>query len=352
MSSLTETAYYARRTINWSIIAFFGYIFLRIFWSVFLSVYLTIFPMKAAPPNHAFGRLPPIAFPPPSASPSGQIVFHLETIQGSVPQASQSANVYFMPKLGSNLLALSKAQTFAKRLGLATTPIPDEKNKNMYRFDDISMQLRHLWYDIISNNFILKYNFESDAGIFLERNQPTNQAAQAEAKTTLQTYDLFPSDYAGGQITSTFYQARDNNLVVVESQSQADAVRVDFYRPNIAGTPVISSIPGQAPISITFSGSKNSKKRILEFAYTYWPIDYDTWATYDIKTSSQAWQELQSGSGYIVHYPKTQVVTVRNVYLAYYDSVDPQTYLQPVFVFVGDDGFLAYVPAISAEWVE
>jgi len=40
------------------------------------------------------------------------------------------------------------------------------------------------------------------------------------------------------------------------------------------------------------------------------------------------------------------------VYLAYYDSLDPQTYLQPVFVFEGDDDFLAYVPAVEAAWVD
>ncbi len=352
MSSLTETAFYARKTINWSIIAVIGYIFLRIFWGVFLSVYLAVFPPKAPPPNHAFGRLPPIRFPAPVASPSGTLVYRLETIEGTVPTASASAYVYFMPKLGSNLLALSKAQTFAKRLGLEITPIPDEKNKNVYRFDDATLQLRHLWYDIVSNNFILKYSFENDAGLFLERNQPTAQAAQSEARTMLQTYGLFPSDFTGGQINIQFYKATESTLSLVASLSQADAVRVNFYRPNIADTPVISSVPGEAPISLLFSGSKNTKKRLIQFMYTYWPVDYQTWATYGIKPSSQAWTELQNGNGYIVRYPKNMVATVRSVYLAYYDSIAPQTYLQPLFVFEGDDGFLAYVPAILAEWVE
>ena len=44
--------------------------------------------------------------------------------------------------------------------------------------------------------------------------------------------------------------------------------------------------------------------------------------------------------------------TVRTVTLAYYDSLDPQNYLQPVFVFEGDDGFLAYVPAVALPWTE
>ncbi len=351
MSSLTETAYYTRRTINWTIIAVVGYIILRMFWGILINVYVTVFPPKAPPPNHAFGTLPTLKFPASAASPSGQLVYQLQTIQGSVPDASPSANVYFMPKTGSNLLALSTAQTFAKRLGFDITPISDPSNNNVYRFDDPTAPLRHLWYDVVSTNFIIRYDFQQDAGLFLNNVVPTAGAAQSEAKNLLQTYGLYPADFAGGDVTVTFYKVSANNLVPVSSQSQADAVRVDFYRPYIASTPVVTGVTG-GPISIIFSGSQNSKKRVLQFSYTYWPVDYQTIATYPLKTGTQAWQELESGGGYVLHYPKGLLITVRNVYLAYYDSLDPQTYLQPVFVFEGDDGFMAYVPAVSPEYVD
>jgi len=352
MGSLTETAFHTRRAINWTILAVIGYIVLRIFWSLFITVYLTIFPPKAPPPNHAFGKLPRLMFPAPSASPSAQPIFQLQTIEGSVPAASASANVYFMPKKGSNLLALSTAQAFVKRLGFATTPIPDPANKNVYRFDDPTMQLRHLWYDVVTTNFIIQYDFQRDTGLFLNSKVPSLQEARAEARNLLQTYNLSPDDLKGGEIRVTYYRVADNTLIPVTSQSQADAVRVDFFRPNLASTPVVTDTRSEGPISIVFSGSSNSKKRILLFRYLYWPIDYETVATYSLKTSAQAWQELQAGGGYVLSYPKTSIITIRNVYLAYYDSISPQTYLQPVFVFEGDDGFVAYVPAINSEWME
>lgn len=350
--SLTETAFYTRRAINWTIIGVIGYVILRMFWGVAVIVYLQIFPPKAIPANHAFGKLPPIRFPVPTASPSGQLIYQLETIEGSVPQASVSANVYFMPKTGSNLLALSKAQAFGKRLGFGTTPVPEPSNKNVYRFDDPSSQLRHLWYDIISTNFIMRYSYEQDAGLFLERSIPTTVSAIQETKNILQSYGLYPTDFVSGSIKVTYLKIAENKLTPVASQTQADVARVDFFRPTIASTPVLTSILNEAPISIMLSGSKNSKKRILQFIYTYWPIDYQTSATYSLKQSEIAWQELQSGRGYIVRYPKSTVITVRSVYLAYYDSFEPQTYLQPIFVFEGDDGFLAYVPAVNPLWVE
>jgi hypothetical protein len=351
MSSLTETAFYTRRTINWSIIAVIGYILLRIFWGVLVNVYLTFFPPKAPPPNHAFGNLPAVTFPLTEASPTGQFIFQLQTIEGSVPAASASANVYFMPKKGSNLLALSTAQAFAKRLGFATTPIPDAANKNIYRFDDATTQLRHLWYDIVTTNFVIQYDFQRDTGLFLNSKVPSIQEARAEARNLLQTYNLYPEDLTGGEVRVTYYRVSESSLIPVSSQSQADAVKVDFFRPKIAATPIVTGT-SEGPISIVLSGSGNAKKRIISFTYAYWPIDYQTVATYALKTSAQAWQELQQGGGYVLKYPNTPLITVRNIYLAYYDPTIPQTYLQPVFVFEGDDGFIAYVPAVSPEFIE
>ncbi|MFZ5844919.1 MAG: hypothetical protein ACOY0S_00430 [Patescibacteria group bacterium] len=352
MATLTETAYYTRRTINWIILAFIAYIVLRIFWSIFVALWLIIFPPKPPPPNHAFGKLPALKFPPPEASPAAQLTFRLETIQGSVPTASASATVYFMPKSPANLLAITRAQNLAKRLGFDPTPI--QESKNLYRFNDPTLPLRRLRYDLVSNNFVLRYAFEQDPGFFTERNLPSQDEAIAEARSLLQTYNLYAEDIAGGKISLSFLKFNGNRLVTTTSLSQADSLRVDFFRKPIGGTPIFYPHPNEAPISLVFSGSRNANKRLIQFAYTYWPIDYQTLATYSLKTSYQAWQELQSGGGYIARYPLSgnNVAVIRNVYLAYYDSFEPQTYLQPIFVFEGDEGFLAYIPAVASEWTE
>ncbi|MCX6791792.1 MAG: hypothetical protein NT149_02025, partial [Candidatus Gottesmanbacteria bacterium] len=150
-----------------------------------------------------------------------------------------------------------------------------------------------------------------------------------------------------------FLKVNGTQLIGTTSLSQADAEQIDFFRKPIGDTQVLTPLPDQAPVSIIFSGSSDAKKRIIQFAYTFWPVDYEMTATYTLKTSDQAWEELQSGSGYIARYPTSgNVAVVRNVYLAYYDSFDPQTYLQPIFVFDGDNGFRAYVPAVSSSWVQ
>lgn len=351
MTTLTETAYQTRKFINYTILAIIAYIILRIFWSIFSSVFIALFPPKAPPPTHAFGKLPALKFPAPVSSPSAQLTFQLETIEGSVPRASESATVYFMPKNPPNLLALTKATEFARRLEFIKDPI--QETKSIYRWEDADAPLRILRYDIVSKNFILRYQFEKDMGLFAERTVPVEQVAKTEAKNILQTYNLFQTDYEKGAVVVGFLKLVGDKLVKTTSLNQADSIRIDYFRAPIGNTPIVNAYPDEGLISFVFSGSKNAKKRVLQFAYTYWPVDYVTTATYGLKPSSTAWSELQAGKGYIARYPtKGNVAVVRDVHLAYYESLEPQTYMQPVFVFEGDDGFLAYVTAVAPPWIE
>ncbi len=348
--SLTDTAYYTRRAINWAILGVIAYILLRIFWSIFLALFLIIFPPKAPPPNHAFGKLPAIKFPA-VATPSAKLTFQLQTIEGDVPPASPSANVYFMPKTAPNLLALNGAQDFASRMQF--DPAPIQESKNIYRFNDPELPLRRLRYDIVSGNFIIRYGFEQDPSIFTERGLPQPDTVKIEATNLLESFDLLKSDLGSDTSTVTFWKLNGTQLTPTSSLSQADAVRVDFFRAPIGDMKIYTPNPAEAAVAIVYSGSANTKKRVLQFAYTYWPIDLSTSATYGLKTSAAAWQELQTGAGFIARYPTSgNVAVVRNITLGYYDSFDAQTYLQPIFVFEGDNGFLGYVPAVAAPWTE
>ena len=86
--------------------------------------------------------------------------------------------------------------------------------------------------------------------------------------------------------------------------------------------------------------------------YTFWPISDET-ATYPLKKSKEAWEELKDGKAYVASPGdgRTQVV-IRKVFLGYYDSEEYQSYLQPIFVFEGDGNFVAYVPAVNPQWQE
>lgn len=351
MGSLTETAYHTRKAINWFILFVIFYFILRIAWGILTSLWLTFFPPAPIPPNHLFNQLPVIKFPPPIASPSGELTFRLETIEGYVPHASESANVYFIKKNAANYLNLSNATDFAKRLEF--TSDPQEETKTQFLFIDPKYPLRFMRYDIVTKNFILRYAYERDLGVFSERSLPLADAARREASTFLSTFGIDQDDLAVDQGVLTPLKLQGEKLATTTGFADADAVRVDIFRTAIGDTPIVTSYPDEGEVSFVFSGSKNIKKRILQVSYSYARIDFENTATYALKTSNDAWMELLGGKGYIARYPKNSLqAIIRHVYLAYYDSIYPQTYLQPVFVFEGDNGFLAYVPAIAPEWVQ
>ena len=350
MASLSETAYQVRRGINWIILFMILYIVLRFLWGGVVVLYHTAFPPKAPPPNHAFGVLPKLVFP--NDDNAKKLTYTLQTIQGGVPVASPSASVYFMPKKPANLLALTQTQSFAQRLNL--DPKPLQETKSIYRFDDPDFLSRRLRYDIVSDNFILRYAFEQDLGVFTEHQVPSPDHALQLSNDLLSNNGLLKDDFKGGKTNITFLKLSGGGLSETSSLSQADAIRVDYFRKNIGSMNLVTPYPAEGPIAFVFSGSANPKKQLLQFAYTYWPIDLEHTGTYELITGEQAWQELQDGRGYIAAYPKNDgtTVTIRNIFLAFYDAFDPQAYLQPVFVFEGDDGFIAYVPAIASQWTQ
>jgi hypothetical protein len=119
-----------------------------------------------------------------------------------------------------------------------------------------------------------------------------------------------------------------------------------FRSPHKDLYPFVTSSPKQGLVRVIFSGNPRSG-RVIQVKYNYFPIDYTAVETYPLKTTAQAWQELQDGKGYVADVDiSVSEVVVRKVELAYFDSFDPQSYAQPVYMFTGDNNFVGYVQAV------
>ena len=165
---------------------------------------------------------------------------------------------------------------------------------------------------------------------------------------------LLTDDLATGSAEIVYLKFTPPNLTPAVSLSEADFVRINLFRSDLDGLKVLPPNPKNSMISFLFSGLRTLGKRIIEINYTYYPIETETFATYPLKITQTAWQELQGGSGYIANLGENQdgQITVRNVYLAYFDSDQPQNFLQPIFVFEGDRNFVGYVSAIDSKWTD
>jgi hypothetical protein len=350
MATLTETAYYTRRTINWTILGIIIYFLLRIFWFIIIAILLWLFPPKPPPPNHALGIMPKIKFSS-DATPSVSLKFQLETIEGKVPVASSAGTVYFMPKKAANLLALTKTQNFANQNGFDSEPY--QEKKNIYVFKDSSEPLRNLRYDIVTDNFLIRYLWEMNYSVLDEKKFQPEKQVLTYLVNLLNNNNLMALDIEHGYQKISYLRVVNNQFQKADSADSADAMRIDFFRGDINNLKVYTRNPNEGNVAFILSGSENAKKRILIYQYTYWPIEYITSGTYELKTSQEAWEELQNGKGFIAQYPtQGSTATVRKVTLGYYDSFEPQNFLQPIFIFEGDYNFIAYVQAISPSWTE
>ncbi|MCL5095515.1 MAG: hypothetical protein M1575_02205 [Patescibacteria group bacterium] len=350
MTTLTETAYYTRKAINWGLIALVLLFIFKIFLDLTLTAWKKIHPPAPPPPTVSFGKLPALKFPAVESDPSSpKLNFKLETIDGKTPIASSTGTVFFMPKPSPNLLSLNRTQQFAQKMGF--TAEPQAENQNLYRWQDNEIPQRILRVDIVNGNFKLSYDYGSDLSVFTEKNLPNQTKAMNETTNYLQNLGLFSTPLEKGENKVSYYQLMDNNLLPTTSLANADAVRIDLGREDLLGLKLLSVKYPQELINLIFSGSKQTKKRFLELNYIFWKIEEEQSATYPLKTSAQAWEELRNGGGFIVRPPDDkQNVIVRKIYLAYFYPEEYQNFLQPIFVFEGDGNFLAFIPAVSPSW--
>lgn len=349
MISLTEYAYYTRKTINYGIIGLIVVIILRIIWTVSAAAWIAAHPAPPPPPNMAFGKLPAPVFP--DSGKNYSLDFKLETISGNFPESSPSARVYFMPIANANLLGLDRASEKAKKMGFNKAPLTVSREE--YLWTDELNPLRTLKINVVNGNLTLRYDYHQDQTVYQAKDLPLADAAINEAKDTLQNYDLLRDDLAVGDTKVTNLKEVGGILTEVSGVSDANFVRVQFLRSAFDKMNVLTPSLEEAPTSLTFSGSRDAVKRVAALDYKYQMIDPENSATYPIKTPQTAWDELKRGAGYVAGKPKSggKTVTVRNIYLAYYDSLMLQTYLEPVYVFDGDDNFRAYIPAVNSQWL-
>ena len=259
--------------------------------------------------------------------------------------------VYFIPVKKPGLLDLDRAKNQAKRMGFLSEP--RKISETVYRWQKEKALLSTLEMNIVNDNFTIKKNWQEDQTLLVEKMLPIKEQAFIEAKNFLQTNGLPSQNLKIENAKVSFLRFVSPNLLPAISLSEADFVRIDLFRKKLNDLPVVPPNPKEASISFLFSGSRNQERRILEVKFTHFPAVGETSATYPLKTSAQAWEELKTGKAFIASLKKGKTqITIRKIYLAYFENNILQNYLQPIYVFEGDDNFAAYISAISSDWIE
>ena len=346
MASLTQISIITRKSIRYSLYGIIGIIVARAIILTGIKIYRYYFPEPPPAPTVAFGKLPTLPFPDQSR-PEG-ITFTLETPEGSLPKLSEQAKVFFMPKVSTQLLSLDTAKQKVALLGFSAEGA--EVTETVYKFTHPKSPAE-LQISIVSGVFSISYNLNTDPSP-LEKRPVAPEVAASKIRSFLSAADVLPKDLTG-TIKSEYVKVQDQKIVSAISFSDANFVKVNFFRKDYDKLPSLTSDPNKGNVWFIVSGMDQKERMIMAAEYHYFSVDETNFSTYPTKTAQEAWNELSKGGGYIASLgdnKEGQNIKIRRVYLAYYDSGVAMDFYQPIVVFEGDRSFVAYVPAVTSDY--
>lgn len=379
--TLTQTAKAFRVALASVFMVFIGILLVR----VGLDVYHVFFPPTDKPvgpgptPSVLFGKLPPLEIEPLGVNLQGAYTFQLDLVEAELPTEPTQAPVAPILRSPYGFLTSERAKELVGRFGLltgqeqrlsATEAVWSAPNETL-RLNEQSL------------NFTYKYDFRANPQALTTGAFATQEQAREFAVNQLKNLQLLGGgssfsgargkDLANGHKNVSLLSYQSGQLDLAPSISQTSIYRLDFYREPFNDYPMLSPKFNQAQVFALVTG--NQQRPLMELNYTYWVVNRSQVGTYPIITSQQAWQSLQQKPNeYLVFLgdlqegplaetpasPRMQMFKVRQVYLAYYEPAEPQSYLQPIWVFEGKatlvDGteldWAAYVPAIDSGWIQ
>lgn len=347
MTGLTRIAITARKAIR---IGIFLIIFItvgKIVLDLSIGLYNKLFPAPPPPPTVKFGKLSKIPFP--QSSSDLKVTYALETPEGGLPtKIPTQAKVYFMPKASSNLLALDRAKEKAKTLAFTGEAI--QESDTLYKFNNINFPST-MEINIVTGTFSISYDLSADRTP-IDQKPPVPEVAASEFRGKLSNADVLPDDLSG-PVSHEFFKLGSGGMTPALSLSESDVVKVNLFRKSYDELPSMTANPNEANVWGIISGSTNRDQKIIAAEYHYHPVDESQFSTYPIKTPSEAFGELQSGNVYIADPGLAKdgnTLKIRRVFLAYFDPEEASDFYQPIYVFEGDNGFTAYLPAVTSDY--
>lgn len=365
MATLTDTAYYSRQGVKYGAIGFVALLLLYWTGTGLIRFWQATHPAPPPPPAASFGILPSISFPEDKATVAS---FDLQTPTGTLGTFPDRLRVFVATAKKSSFLAADNANQLAKKLGFTGQPTLESSTR--YRWSSETPLPSALEMDIINTYFSLTRAWPADPTLVTNKRFTGDQQTILDARNFLTQAGLLATDLIGGE-KATYLRASGSQFIAAISLSEADFVKVDFFRQPFSPPALTSPSPTRTPspaagpeyafftpdpltglISIIVSGSPDAAKRIISVDYRYTPIEYESFSDYPLKTADQAWEELSSGGGYIASFTGSGPAVIRRVNLGYFDPLTPHEFIMPIYVFSGDNNFVAYVSALAETVVQ
>lgn len=343
--SLSDIAYVSRMSVKFGALFIVLFMVGRVLLNATISLYKTLNPPKPPPPTLGFGALPEIQFGDDLSTPKE---FMLQTVTGGLPSFGEQAKVFFVPESKAGLLAVDNAKKQAAALGFVFQY--EQVSQTTLRWTKTNPIPATLEINIVTGDISMKAEWASDPSFLVQKNLPNEQIAGSQAKAILQQAGLLSQDMATASAKISYLKALGTGYTPAVSYSEADFVQVDLSRiPVNMRYPIVGPDYSKGNARMILSGNKQAAQ-FVEFLYHHKTVEYDRFETYPLIPISEAWNMLQSGRGHIASVlpSDSSQVVIRDVQLGFFDPQNGENYMQPIYIFTGDKGFVGYIGAATS----
>lgn len=351
MSQLTITAFYTRKGLKIGIICLLSFIILRTGFSILYAYWLRLNPPPEPPPNVAFGKLPPVNFPEQTIS--IPVNFQLETVTGGLPTDLPNRGfVYYLPRQTGMFLSLDRSNQIAGILGLNREG--RKITENVYLYSNPVNRTR-MEINILTENFTYAYDYLYDQTLINPPPLPDRDRAVMTAQTFLGQVGKLTNELNEGNKEISYWEIRGEGIIPSESAMEADFIQVNLFRQKIENEyPIMSPNYPESLVNLLITSRSIQGTNVVEANYTHFESDREQSAEYPFISIEEAWENVEQGNYYLASFngDAATPIKIREIYLAYFDPPQPTRFLQPIFVFEGDDGFFGYHQAITPQWHE
>lgn len=343
--TLTELSYYSRKFTPFGII---GVLLILIFYyTIIIVINLPKDPVnKGNPINPVFGKLKaPII---QNATNSAGITFNLDTIEGKPIDGPPVADVFFLTPSNTRVGYRIGSENMAKVLGFDLETAKREVVAPNITFIDDKQKLS---INITTFNFNYQYEIRPEDEFFKTAQIPSATEITNKSIDFLRKMGRYPEELAKGKtnIIYLFYNTETKELSVTKTPEEANMVEVDFYRPDIETYPFFSPkyFNSQNYALIVFH---DNGYKVIRAQVQFFEKSTEQVGKYPLKNGQKALEDLNNGKGIMVSRPEGATsLTIKEMLIGYLDPEQYQEYLQPVYVFLGeqDENFVGFVPAVD-----
>lgn len=345
MITLHKTTDMIKNLVKWGGVLAGTVIVVIILFNVGKTIWLMLNPPQKPPPEVCFGKLPEINFPEQSTNYT--LTYTIDTLTGKLPVTDDRVNVYEMIQPETSLTAYKKTKEKVAKIGFKSDGIA--LSDTLYTWENTVPPFKKIDIDVTRLNFKMTSKFIEDPDV-LAANYLSQLNAIEIAEAFLFNMSSLPEDVDKTKTKTTLFSINGSEIIPATSLSSAKLIRVDFYHKDVNKLPVYYSNSPYSPIYV-IAASGELEGQVVEANFVSNKVGEKS-CTYPIKTFDKAFSELKEKKGYIVSAPGgTETILIKNAFLAYYIENQTQSYLVPIIVFEGNNGFYAYINAISDNWI-